>query len=102
MPTPSLVGPDRTQHDQIVGSEYPLCVEGRSPAAVTHGQGLRHVLRPFAQRGNRLERPSEIVEIEAGDDDLETGGGQTIRHIDQPVVEELTLVDADDFGPVFY
>ena len=62
LPTARLVFVCRPQDDQLVRLDDSLSEHPRLPAPVANSQALRHILRTGHQRGDRLERPSQIVE----------------------------------------
>ena len=91
-----LVGVLGAEDYQVVRLDDPLRVEGRAATAVTDGEHLRHVLGPVTESGDGLERASQVVGVETGDDHLPACRRQVVHDVDQAIVEELALVDADD------
>src|SRR2546423_7870564 len=73
-----------------------LRVVGGLAAADADGVRLCDVLGDGEELRHRLERFSGVVLVESGDDDAHAALRERVRHIDQFVVEELTLVNADD------
>lgn len=67
---------------------------------MTHSEALRHVLGLQQQRGDRLERSTQIIEIEARNDHAFARSGEEGGDFDEVVVEELALVDANDHSSV--
>jgi hypothetical protein len=67
---------------------------------VTHGQRLRHVFGSEHEARDGLERTTEIVEVEPCDDEVLAGTREQISNLDKSIVEELSLIDADDNGAV--
>ena len=63
-------------------------------------QRLGDVFGDRQQLRHRLERPAEIVLIQPGDDDALAAVRQRVAGRRQVRVEELPLVDPDDFGVV--
>ena len=57
---------------------------------------LLHILGDGHQARHRPEGLAEIVSVEAGHDDAHAPVGERLAHIDEGLVEELRLVDADD------
>src|SRR5213082_167676 len=84
-------------------ADFDLGVAARDALRIVRGAAasnadrvhLRYFLRDREQRGHRAERPPHIVLIETGGDDADTGVGELHAEVDDAVVEELHLIDAD-------
>ena len=74
----------------------PLGVHARPTAFVTDGQHLGHILGAVAERGDGLEWPPQVVGVQTCDDHLLLGRGELFHGVDEPIVEELALIDPDD------
>jgi hypothetical protein len=95
--TPRLVRALRADEHALTARDEPLRVIGGRAADNADGEGLRDVLRDRQELRHRLERLAEIVLVEAGDDHALALIGERRAHRGQLLIEELPLVDPDDF-----
>src|SRR5262249_9507148 len=68
------------------------------PADQADRQVLGHVLRDRHQARHRLERLQAVVQVQPRDDDPQPAVGQRLADLDDPALEEMSFVDADDLG----
>ena len=85
------------QHAVAAGHEA-LRMVRRIAADHADGERLGDVLRDGQQLRHRIERPSEVVLVEAGDNHALAPVGERVARGRQVRVEELSLVDADHLG----
>src|SRR5262245_34880298 len=71
-----------------------LRIGRRASAADADRPCLRDVFRDGQQERHRLERSSEIIHVQAGDDHALALVGQNVRDPDQVLVEELSFINA--------
>src|SRR5207237_7864151 len=57
---------------------------------------FRNVFRDREQRGHRTERTAHVILIETRRDDANARVGELHANVDDTVIEELNLADADD------
>ena len=99
-PAARLVHPRGADDDPFPrGDEALRAARGRAAEDADRAR-LDDLLGESHEGGHRLERPAEVVLVEAGDDDALAEVGQACRDLDDSGVEELGLVDPDDLRPV--
>ena len=59
---------------------------------------LLDIFRNGQQTRNRAEGLAQVVRVQPGDDDADAAVRQGLADFDEALVEELGLVDADDFN----
>ena len=84
--------------DTFAALDEALGVIGRIAAHHADGERLGDVLGDGQQLRHRLERPSEVVLIEPGDDHPLAAVRKGVARCRQVRIEELPFVDADDLG----
>ena len=93
-----FVSVGRADDDARVLLDDALRVVGGLAAANADGVRLGDVLGDGEQLRHRLEGLAGVVLIEAGDDDARAASGEFVGDLDEPLIEELSLVNADNFG----
>src|SRR5262245_60905901 len=83
-------------HHALAALYQPLRISRRAAASYADGPRLGYVFGDGQQQRHRLERASEVIYIQTGDDHSLALIGQNVRHSDQVVVEELPFVNAHD------
>src|SRR5690606_18883376 len=74
-----------------------LCPAGLPVALGAYRVELVDDLRFGEKASHRAERPSPEILVESRDDDLPARVGELVKEIDDVVLEEVDLVDRDDF-----
>src|SRR5262249_17435854 len=87
----------RADDDELLAFDQALRVVGGSAAANADGEGLGHILRDGHEPRDRTEGSPSIVFVQSGDYDAHSLTCQPLASRDDPVIEELRFVDADDF-----
>jgi len=95
-----LIAIDGADHDAIPCRRHPLGSARGSPAAMTHGKSLCHVIRNCHQLWNRFERNPAKIGIQSSNDYPLAKVGQFVANLYDPMVEELNFVDAYDLDPI--
>src|SRR6267143_507765 len=88
---------DRTVPERRFAVDEPL-IPGRRPPT-HHADRLEFVdhLGDAHEGRHRTERQPPEVDVGAGENDAYPPVGEAVRQIDDAIVEELCLVDGDDF-----
>src|SRR5688500_439369 len=100
LPAPRLVCAGCPQEQTLITHDEPLGVARRVAAHHADGVRLGDVFGDRHHDGHRLERPAQVIGVEPGDDDAFAAAGELRAGGGQILVEELRLVDGDDFSVV--
>ena len=95
-----LVGLGATHDDALLGGHDALRLIGRAAAAHADGERLGDVLRNREKLGHGVEGLAQVVSIETRHDQAFPSICELDRHLEETLFEELSFVDADDFGTV--
>src|SRR4029453_12495129 len=96
----SFVGALRPQEDPVAARNEALRVVRWIAAHHTNRQRLGDVFRDGEQLRHRLERFAEVILVESGNNHALSAIGQFVDDGWQLLIEELSLLDADDFRVV--
>src|SRR3990172_5329857 len=102
VPTSRLVGALGAEHDQLVGLDDALGEHACPATSVAHREALGVVFGVGNEGRERLEWAAEEIQVEPGHDDLLAGLGKPGDHLDQPIVEELRLLDTHHHTLLLY
>src|SRR6266852_5777884 len=97
---PSPNHDDRTVPQRGLAVDEPLIPGCRTPAHHADRLELVDDLGDAHEDWHRTERQAPEIEVGARENDAYSPVGEPVRKIDDAVVQELRLVDGDDFGGV--
>src|SRR5438445_7122889 len=97
---PSPNHDDRTVPQCRLPVDEPLIPGSRTPAHHADRLELVDDLGDAHEDWHRTERQAPEIDVGACENDAHSPVGQPVRQIDDAVVQELSLVDGDDFGAV--
>src|SRR6267143_1350036 len=106
VPATRFIGFPPTNHDDRTVPECrpavhePLIPGGRTPAHHADRLELVDHLGDAHEGRHRAEGQAPEVDVCAGENDAYPAVGEAVRQIDDAIVEELCLVDRDDFCSV--